>query len=278
MTRRLDARLAAAVAAAGALAVLARHLRRRVPHLALRRELAAAHHLSHAYKLDDLVWNHISARIDDSSKFYITSGTELFDEVTPESLVESTAENANITADVIHSAIYNARPDVGAIVHHHSPSVVAVSMLPEGLRFLQQDSAGFVDKVAYHNWEGVANDYDERASIAADLGPSAHTLIMRNHGACTVGRTVGEAWVRYFYLERCCRYQMAVLNAPSLVEPDAAVLAHAAAGWAQDSTSCHGHMEWTALTRQAERLQAHAALERLIGRAHRVVAVLLDLG
>ena len=245
-----------------------------------RADLAAAHALSAHFGFDELVWNHISARREPGSEtLLITSGTHHFDEVrAARGLVVSGSGNANITADVIHSAIYRGRPDVGAIVHHHSTAVVAVSCMRSGFRYLTQDAAAFYGKVAHYDWGGVSDDYDECARIAAALGPTAHTLIMRNHGACTVGRTVGEAWVRYFYLERCCRYQMAVLNAPSLVEPDAAVLAHAAAGWAQDSTSCHGHMEWAALRRQAERLQAHAALERLIGRAHRVVAVLLGLG
>ena len=55
------------------------------------------------------------------------------------------------------------------------------------------------------------------------LGDSAHTLIMRNHGALTVGRTVGEAWVRYFYLDRICRVQEGPVQ-PSHAAPHLASL------------------------------------------------------
>ena len=219
--------------AAAAYILLRRLTRRRLDNLDVRRDLVAAHHLSHAFKFDELVWNHISARVPGTDRFLITSGTENFDEVTPASLVESSSANANITADVIHGAIYRARPDVNAIVHHHTPHAMAVSMLPEGLRFLTQDSSPFVGKVAYHDWEGLSDDYDERSRIAAALGPSAHTLIMRNHGACTVGASVGEAWVRYYYLEICCRTQLSISHLAKIIEPAAAVLAHAASQYAR---------------------------------------------
>ena len=130
---------------------------------------------------------------------------------------------ANITADVIHGAIYEARPDVKAIVHHHTLNVVAASMCPGGVKLMTQDSASFVDHVAYHDWEGLSDDYDERSRIAAALGPTAHTLIMRNHGACTVGGSVAEAWVRYFYLNIVCKQQMATSHLAKLVEPAAAM-------------------------------------------------------
>ena len=137
--------------------------------------------------------------------FLVTPGDRLFDEVTPANLAEVGPKSApvNVTADVIHAAIYEARPDVRAIVHHHTPAVVAASIV--GLQFLTQDASAFFDSVAYHEWEGVSDDYDEKSRIAAALGPKAHTLMMRHHGAVTTGSTVAEAWVRYFYLDRICQ-------------------------------------------------------------------------
>lgn len=92
-----------------------------------------------------------------------------------------------------------------AIVHHHTPAVVAVSCLDEGLQLLTQDGSAFFEYTMYHEWEGVSDDYNEKARIAAALGPTAHTLIMRHHGAVTTGTTVAEAWVRYYYLDRICQ-------------------------------------------------------------------------
>jgi ribulose-5-phosphate 4-epimerase/fuculose-1-phosphate aldolase len=234
------------------LAVVAAAFLGESPEAALRRHLAAAHHLSHHFKFDDLVWNHVSAR--NGAQYLVTSGTHHFDEVTERNLVVSGADIANKTADVIHGAIYAARPDVHAIVHHHSPAVTAVSALADGLQFLSQDSAAFYGKVSYHDWEGTSLDYDERSRIAKALGADAHTLIMRNHGACTVGRNVGEAWTRYYILDRICAQQLAVAG-QRVVQPDAEVLSHAAAQVADDTPFAAGKMEWPALLRMADRLR-----------------------
>lgn len=94
-----------------------------------------------------------------------------------------------------------------------------------GLQLLTQDSSAYVGHVAYHDWEGVSDDYDEKGRLAAALGPTAHTLIMRHHGAVTCGATVAEAWVRYYYLDRICTVQVAASAKPCRT-PNAAVLDH----------------------------------------------------
>jgi len=253
--------------------------------VALREELTDAHILSHHYGFDELVWNHISARLEtDKPDFLVTSGEEHFEEVQPETLVKSSSANANITADVIHSAIYKARPDVGAIVHHHSTAVAAVGVLESGLKYLTQDAAAFYGLVSYHAWEGISEDYDECERLAKSLGPTAHTLIMRNHGALTVGRTVAEAWTRYFFLERVCRVQI-LCGSNAVVEPPVAVLEHTAEQYvvatkqeteapAAETTepngqpACpefkHGLAEWGALKRLAKRLRAMRSATHVI--------------
>ena len=226
-----------------------------------RVDLAAAHTLSHHYGFDELVWNHISSRLTPEGTFLVTPGDGHFDEVTPPSLVRSSPGNLNVTADVIHAAIYGARPDVKAIVHHHTPAVAAVSCFKSGLQYLTQDASAFVDRVAYHDWEGVSDDYDEKDRIAAALGPSCHTLLMRHHGAVTVGSTVAEAWVRYYYLDRLCSVQCAAGGA-ACRQPRAAVLEHAATQLGPGGPFCHGRYEWAALLRLAARLQSEAAVRR----------------
>ena len=202
--------IVAGVAAGCAVAFVLRRLT--LKHRQLRCDLAAAHALSDHYGFAELVWNHISARVPGTSSFLISPGTHHFEEVTASNLVLSGPGNANVTGDVIHGALYEARPDVGAIVHHHSKAVVAIGMLPGGLKLLTQDAAAFHGKVAYYEWEGLSDDYDERARLAAALGSECHTLIMRNHGACTVGRTVAEAWVRYFYLDTVCQQHLDTMS------------------------------------------------------------------
>ena len=245
----------------------------------VRRDLAAAHTLSHHFGFDELTWNHISARVpatacvtgtaqaptaasyDDKDGFLVTPGDRMFDEVTARNLTRSSPDNVNVTADVIHAAIYEARPDVHAIVHHHTPCVVAVACLKEGLQLLTQDAAAFVDRVAYHDWEGVSDGYDEKSRIAAALGPTAHTLLMRHHGAVTTGATVAEAWVRYYYLDRICQVQCQASAKPCR-QPTRAVLVHSSKQLGPGALFAHGKFEWKSLLRLATSLQAERAHRR----------------
>mmetsp|Transcript_17846 Transcript_17846/g.26715 ORF Transcript_17846/g.26715 Transcript_17846/m.26715 type:complete len:237 (+) Transcript_17846:1-711(+) len=217
----------------------------------LKRELAAAHQLTALYKMDDLVWNHISARVpeNEGGGFLVTPGRMMYDEIQPEDIVHS---SENVTANVIHGAIYKNRPDIGAIVHIHTHAVCTVSTLPQGLQFLTQDAAQFYNNVAYHPWEGISDDFDEQKRLSENLGDSALTLIMRNHGACTMGATVGEAWVRAYYLERVCAVQVASLANPIKVEePEKSVLENAAKQYEGEYRP--GLHEWSALVRMLER-------------------------
>ena len=119
----------------------------------LREELAAAHLLQVRYGLDDLVWNLLSARCPWSPEhFLVTPGDKLFCEVEPDDLVvvDTVADegSANVTANVIHAAFYEARLDVGAVVHNHSRACMGVACLAgESLRYLTQDAAGFYGQV-----------------------------------------------------------------------------------------------------------------------------------
>ena len=124
----------------------------------------------------------------------------------------------NVTADVIHGAIYRARPDVKAIVHTHTEAGMYVSAL-EGknpLKFYTQDAGAFFGRVAWHDFEGVATDHDEQTRIIQDMrtktpeGFLPDVLMMRQHGSTCCGSNVGEAFVKNFYLERICRVQMNV--------------------------------------------------------------------
>ena len=149
---------------------------------------------------------------------------------------------------MIHEAIYSARPDVGAVVHLHAPSMLAVSCLEDGLVLLEQNGAHFDGRVAYHDWEGLSDDRAEQARLGASLGPTAHTLLLRNHGALCTGTTVGQAFVRAWMLEKVCAVQLAVLASGARARrPADAVFAHAARQI--DAAFPSGRDEWPALLR-----------------------------
>jgi ribulose-5-phosphate 4-epimerase/fuculose-1-phosphate aldolase len=222
----------------------------------IRKDLATAHRLMARYGFDDMVWNHISARCgnigqDDKccdispDTYLITPGGMHFSEIAPEDLVfDSTAESGN----VIHSGIYQHRPDVVSVIHAHTVPVMAVSALKDGFKFLIQDAAGFYGKLGYHDWEGLHDSEEEKERVAANLGPNGIALILRNHGAVCVGRSIQEAWVRYYYLDRCCRVQLeAMKTGAPLIECPPEMLIHAAEQ--KERFFPDGRYEWPALTR-----------------------------
>ena len=191
------------------------------------------------------MWNHISCRVGD--KTLITPGGVLFDEVTPENLV---MDSSNITANVIHDAVYAARPDVSAVVHLHTEASVAVSCLEQGFMCLDQNSAQFYgDMVACHEYEGLSTELSEQAQIARDLGEKACVLLMRNHGFCTTGSTVGEAWVRAWYFEKCCRLQLDCLKTGAAIHMPPTTAMEKAKPLYNDIFKA-GRYEWPAIMRK----------------------------
>jgi ribulose-5-phosphate 4-epimerase/fuculose-1-phosphate aldolase len=91
---------------------------------------------------------------------------------------------------------------VACVPHTHTVAGVAVSSQKQGLLPLNQWSMQFTDRIAYHDFEGIALDLDECARLTADLGDK-FVLVLRNHGMLTCGRSVGEAFklrLRKFHL------------------------------------------------------------------------------
>ena len=239
-----------------------------VSEASIRQDLKVAHRLLAHYDMDDLVWNHISARCgamaDDvegccdisPDTFLITPGGMLFDEIRNEDLVFDSIEESG---NVIHSAIYNARPDAVSIVHTHTPAIQIVSAMKDGFKFLSQDAAPFLNKIGYVDWEGHSAHESERDRIATALGPDGVAVFLRNHGGVVVGRSIQEAWVRMYYLDRCCKMQIAAMQTGAeLIECDEAMLKQAAEQ--TDKYFPRGKFEWRALSRLVARLEKNDPL------------------
>jgi phosphoglycerate dehydrogenase-like enzyme/ribulose-5-phosphate 4-epimerase/fuculose-1-phosphate aldolase/SAM-dependent methyltransferase len=192
----------------------------------MRLELSEAYRITREFGMDELVWNHLSVLLSDGS-FLITPGSRMFDDIGPNDLVKS---SGNITADIIHDAVYKTRSDIKAIVHLHTPATVAVSCLEMGFVPLAQEAAPFVGRVSRHPWHGVSNDREEQAMIGAAIKEEhINTLLMENHGFCTFGRTLGEAWVLAYYFDKACQTQLSCLQTGQKINyPSEKVLGHAA--------------------------------------------------
>lgn len=176
----------------------------------LREDLALTHQLLRMWNMDFLVWNHASVRVPGTELFLVTPGDATFDGVDEGNIVMG---SVNVTANVIHDAVYKARPDVSAVIHTHTPAIVAVGALRKALRSLSDEAALFDGSVGYYDWAGVSDNYEESKYIqAACAEPTMHTLIMRNHGVCTFGTNIRDAFLRAYTVERACRAQLDALK------------------------------------------------------------------
>ncbi|CCD94717.1 putative aldolase class II family protein [Bradyrhizobium sp. ORS 375] len=182
-----------------------------------RVNLAAAYRLVAMFGWDDLVDTHISARVPGPEHhFLINPYGLLFEEITASSLIKvdlygnqlSESEySINPAGFTIHSAIHEVREDAGCVIHLHTLDGVAVSSCADGLLPLNQIAQYVTHDLAYHDYEGVALDHDERPRLQRDLGSKNH-MLLRNHGTLTVGRSVASAFERMYHLERACSIQV----------------------------------------------------------------------
>ncbi|MDJ0904684.1 MAG: class II aldolase/adducin family protein [Woeseiaceae bacterium] len=184
---------------------------------AVRVDLAACYRLIAMYGWDDLVFTHISARVPGPDEhFLINAYGMLFEEMTASSLVKvdlagekvlDSPHPVNPAGFVIHSAVHEARPDVGCVLHTHTKAGVAVSAQADGLLPISQISLFPYASLGYHDYEGVALNDDEKPRLVADLGNN-NALILRNHGLLTTGATIADAFLNMYALETACQTQI----------------------------------------------------------------------
>lgn len=185
----------------------------------IRCDLAATYRLCAMYGWDDMVFTHISSRLPSEKgehRFLLNPYGLMFEEMTASSLikvdpagnaVEETPYFTNPAGFTIHSALHLSRDDAHCVLHLHTPHGVAVSAQKRGLRRLSQFAMVVHDDVAYHDYEGIATDLDERERLVRDIG-SHGFLILRNHGTLTVGANCATAFLRMYFLEQACRAQI----------------------------------------------------------------------
>jgi ribulose-5-phosphate 4-epimerase/fuculose-1-phosphate aldolase len=187
----------------------------------VRCDLATSYHLAALFQWTDLIYTHISARIPGQEGCFLINPFGLhFHEVTPENLVKVSWDGKvlghseygiNPAGLVVHSAIHAARPDVGAVVHLHTVTGMAVAALQDGLLPLSQHACHFYGKIAYHDYEGIAVHDDEKERLVQDLGDK-NVMILRNHGFLTAGRTIAEAFSAMYTLEKAAHVQVTALS------------------------------------------------------------------
>jgi len=229
-----------------------------------RVDLAACYRLVADFGWSDLVFTHITARVPGTAgQFLINPYGMMFEEVTASALIkidqfgtklDDSPYPVNPAGFLIHSAVHEARHDIQCVLHVHSLNGVAVSVQRAGLLPLSQQSMFVLASLAYHAYEGVALNEDEKARLVADLGDKTY-LMLRNHGLLTVGATIADAFLAMYVFEAACTIQIrAQSGGNELIPIPAPLIAGAQQQAATVTRSLGGKLAWPALLRRLDRI------------------------
>ena len=138
----------------------------------------------------------------------------LWTEVTASNLVkvdmrDDLDESAGVNRPgfTLHGGVLTGRPDVNCSVHVHTETGMALCGLKNGLRMVSQQAMRFHNRIGYHPYEGITEDFGERARILQALSNN-RALILHNHGLLTVGKNAREAFVLMKYLMSAAEIQL----------------------------------------------------------------------
>jgi ribulose-5-phosphate 4-epimerase/fuculose-1-phosphate aldolase len=227
-----------------------------------RVDLAALYRLVALHGWDDMIFTHISARVPGPEHHFLINPYGLFfEEITASSLVkidlngalvEPTPHSVNAAGFTIHSALHAAREDAQFVIHVHADAGVAVSAQAEGLLPLTQHALLVLPHLAYHAYEGIALNLEERERIVADLGAKS-LMLLRNHGTLALGASAAQAWLGLYFLEKACIQQTLALSGGRervLIAPDAA---RAEVEMVSQGLPWAAALAWPALLRKLDR-------------------------
>ena len=233
-----------------------------------RVDCACAYRLVRHFGMDDLIYNHISARIPGTEEFLLNPFGLTYDEICASALIkvdlsgrvlwapafpEGLGYKFNPAGYVIHSAIHEARPELLCVIHTHSLAGMAVASLKKGLLPMTQTAMRF-EKVAYHDYEGVVLDEDEKTRLIANLG-DCEVMLLRNHGVLAAGGSVAAAFNNIYRIERACRSQLMAQNGnDEILLPGRGVIEKTNHMYRPGTRRAYGLLEWPAMRRLADRL------------------------
>jgi ribulose-5-phosphate 4-epimerase/fuculose-1-phosphate aldolase len=231
----------------------------------IRCDLAALYRLVAHHRWTDFIYTHLSARLPGPDHHFLINKYGVnFHEMRASDLVkidldgnvvedgDISSRRVNAAGFTIHSAIHMARPDLMCVVHTHTPAGIAVSAQKQGLLPISQHALKFYGRLAYHGYEGIALDLNERERLVADLGQHK-AMILRNHGLLVGGTSIAEAFHMIYMLERSCSAQIAALSGGGeIILPPEEVCRHTAEQFSKGENEEHYAMVWDAALRLIE--------------------------
>jgi L-fuculose-phosphate aldolase len=169
---------------------------------------------------DDFNQGQVSARIPGADYFLIKSAVTGFDECTPEDVIAVPLDHKAPASAMappelpLHQAVYEARPDVHAVVHSHSPYALVFGASDLELRPVSHDGAYFEGCLErFTMTSNTILDMETARGVARALGGNPAALL-RNHGGVVVGKSIRHATVHAHTLERACRLQLIAEQIP----------------------------------------------------------------
>lgn len=228
-----------------------------------RVDLAACYRLVAHHGWDDTIFTHISMRVPDNEEHFLINPFGMyFEEITASSLVKVDLKGQivmpspyfiNPAGFVIHGAIHGARDDAHCILHTHTVAGMAVSSQVDGLLPLSQTAMSIYSDLAYHDYEGIVLDEAERERLLPNIG-TKNNVILRNHGLLTMGPSVGEAYLRMFFLQKACETQVAAMSSgQKLIMPDEDIAIKVSEQTVGGFTGLN-QLNWDAALRKADRV------------------------
>ncbi len=238
----------------------------------IRIELAAAYRLVDYFGWTELIYGHLTARVPGPEHHFLINPYGLnYDEITASNLVkidvdgnivEDTPYPVNKAGFIIHSAVHMVEDsDNHVVMHTHTRAGMAIAALEDGLLPISMNATMFHERLSYHEYEGPSFYLDERERLQQSLGGNK-ALILRNHGLLATGKTVPEAFMRLYRLERSAQVQIDAAAAGKLRIVGDNVAAHSRDGvesFIADGTQNgggmdYGRMEFAALMRKLDKI------------------------
>lgn len=234
---------------------------------AARQELAACYRVFAMMGWDELIFNHITLKVpDQDGTFLINPYGMHFGEITASSLIKIDKDGNKLDSDnpwhvnkagfVQHSLFHAALPDAHAIIHTHTTATVAVCALEGGLQPINFYACNFIGQIAYHDFEGVTVREEEGERLIKSLGDK-RIMLLKNHGPVVMGKTLPEAFIKYWALQRACEHQIATLSMGAGIPVSAEVIAvHQRDLHMASPPGGAGRMEFDAMVRKADKIDS----------------------
>ena len=232
---------------------------------AARLELAACYRIFAQKGWDEMIYNHITVKVPGEEGTFLINPYGLhFSEVTASSLIKIDIDGNKIDVDnpwhvnkagfVQHSLFHRTLPDAHAIIHTHTTATVAVCSLEGGLQPVNFYACNFMGQLAYHDFEGVTVREEEGVRLVEHLGDK-RILMLRNHGPVVMGKSLPDAFIKYWALQRACEHQMATMQmgTPIMVSPEV-IAVHQRDLYMASPPGGSGRVEFDAMVRKVDQI------------------------